>query len=517
MLKNKSKLFLLYISLSAVLFTAVPVNNVFASLQITEIMYSFPGSDTLSGKSREWIEIYNPDSIPVDITKIKLREADTNHTISISSGASTLGPLSYAVIADTPVNFSIDNPNYSGILFDSIFSLSNTGEPLELRNSSGTIFDSVTYNSSMGANGDGNSLQKINNIWTASIPTPGVENIFLDSSTSTATTSDNQDSSNNTSTSTSSSTSNTSGQAVPVTKIITRTLYISAHSGTEDLNNYDEKNSFQVTAGRERMALVGSILEFDAKYTLSQKDQCMPFFTWSFGDGLEAAGKKVEHTYKFPGEYNVILNANCADSNSVSRTKVKMISPDISIATTINGDIEIINNSRSEINIGDWVIKGGQKDFVLARDTMISANNKIILSNEDLNNSSKIERVSLHSPSGREVTHFTVNEQHNVLSSKPDTISATGSSISVAEAERLADQYKKTLAMNGQEVSTSKKVSEVGTINDGNDVLANGSDTNQTASVLEAVNQASVISFWNKLIDFPINSMKSLVRIFYNF
>jgi hypothetical protein len=473
------------ISLSAILFIFLSVSNVFASLQITEIMYSFQGSDTLNSKSREWIEIYNPDSTAVDITKIKLHEADTNHSISISSGASLISPLSYAVIADTPANFIIDNQNYFGILFDSIFSLSNTGESLELRGSDGTIFDSATY---------------IN--------------------TSIATTTNNQNPSNDSNTSTPQT---ISGQNTPQTKVITRTVYISAHSGTDDLDSYDEKTAFQATAGRERMALIGSILEFDAKYTLLQNNTCVAVFKWSFGDGLEATGKKVEHIYKFPGEYQVVLNGNCGDYNSVSRTKVKMISPNISISGTINGDIEIINNSKTEINIGNWIIKGGQKDFVLAQDTMIGANNKITLSKDDLNISSTVERISLLNPSGREVAHFSIigYEDQNSISSKSeintDTIIVSSSTMSITEAERLIKEYRKTLAVNNQEVNQTENTGLIEVVKDNNDASGSENGTNQTASVLETVNSTSTNGFWSKLIDFPIKSIKSFAHIFYNF
>jgi len=167
-----------------------------------------------------------------------------------------------------------------------------------------------------------------------------------------ATTSDSENNNSNSNTSTSStSTTNAS--------VIIKTVYISTHSGEEDLSNYNDKTAFEITAGRERMALVGSPLEFDAKYSLSQKDQCVPVFKWSFGDGFEAVGKKVVHTYKHPGEYQVVLNGNCGDYNSISRTTVKVNSPNILILNLENGDMEMLNNSNTEINIGNWKIKGG--------------------------------------------------------------------------------------------------------------------------------------------------------------
>jgi len=128
-------------------------------------------------------------------------------------------------------------------------------------------------------------------------------------STSTSGSENNSESTTST-TSTSTTTPNTSSQN---TRVITRTVYVSTHSGEEDLSNYEEKNAFQISAGRERLASVGSPVEFDSKYTLLQSGQCLANFKWSFGDGFDATGKDVKHTYKYPGEYQVILNGDCGN------------------------------------------------------------------------------------------------------------------------------------------------------------------------------------------------------------
>ena len=43
----------------------------FASLTINEIMYDLSGADSTNGKSREWVEIYNPDASAVSIDATK--------------------------------------------------------------------------------------------------------------------------------------------------------------------------------------------------------------------------------------------------------------------------------------------------------------------------------------------------------------------------------------------------------------------------------------------------------------
>ena len=55
-----------------------------ASLLINEVMYDLSGSDSLNSKSREWVEIYNPDSSKVDIdaTKWRFYDGSNNRTIN---------------------------------------------------------------------------------------------------------------------------------------------------------------------------------------------------------------------------------------------------------------------------------------------------------------------------------------------------------------------------------------------------------------------------------------------------
>ena len=137
-----------------------------------EIMYDLPGSDT----GREWIEIYNNENESVNLTGWKLYEAGTNHGFTLINGSSTLNARSFAVIADNSGDFIFDNPSFNGTLFDSSFSLSNTNETLEIRNSSLFTVQNFTYLSIWGGAGDNNSIQFNETDWCAGIPTPGMQN-----------------------------------------------------------------------------------------------------------------------------------------------------------------------------------------------------------------------------------------------------------------------------------------------------------------------------------------------------
>lgn len=141
------------------------------SVIINEIFYDALGSDV----GKEWIEIKNEDSTTVNFENWKLFEGGTNHGLSLAQGSFSVPSGSFAVIADDASAFLSEYPSFSGNLFDSAFSLSNDGETIILKNET-LIIDSVSYASSTGARGDGNSLQKIGGVWQAATPTPGNEN-----------------------------------------------------------------------------------------------------------------------------------------------------------------------------------------------------------------------------------------------------------------------------------------------------------------------------------------------------
>lgn len=138
-----------------------------AQIIFSEIMY-----DTLGADNNEWIEIYNTSKTDVDLKEWKLFENNTNHSFKVIRGTSVLSSETHAIIVNDSKLFLKEYPNVGGALFDSVFSLSNEGETLELRKGE-EVKEVVTYNSGQGAKGDGHSLQKIDTSFIASVPTPG--------------------------------------------------------------------------------------------------------------------------------------------------------------------------------------------------------------------------------------------------------------------------------------------------------------------------------------------------------
>jgi hypothetical protein len=132
---------------------------------INEIMYDLPGTDD----KHEWIEIKNISSASVDLTDWKFFDGDgtTNHGLNEppkngGQGSLVIPVNGYAIFSGDAVTFLSDHPGFGGILIDTVMSLGNTSDVLKIINNEGAAIDEILYSKEMGAVGDGNSLERVN-------------------------------------------------------------------------------------------------------------------------------------------------------------------------------------------------------------------------------------------------------------------------------------------------------------------------------------------------------------------
>ena len=491
MLNSKNSFFILSISLFTVLFVFILPSYVFADPILTSFLLNGSSQNiTFNPNNGESVSIEAKANIPIKFTRLYICSVDQ---ICNGTSGNYTRYFTQSDILDTVIK------SWNG---------KKTGDTEVVSAGEYKVMVSMTE----GLN--------------APVTEFGQFSIFVDFSDSSNTTSDSDNTNTNTNNN-STSTLVVASENIQATKANTKNVYISTHSGEEDLSNYDEKTTFEISAGRERMAVIGSPIEFDAKYILLQNNQCTPSFKWSFGDGVGALGKNTEHLYKYSGEYQVVLNGTCGEYGSISRTIVKVISPEVTVFRMVDGDITLINMGKIEINIGNWKIRGTQKDFIFPQDTIISAGNKIVISREDLNDGFFVERVSLNNPSGREVSYYDNKkmEQNDLTvisqtKSNQTLVFADGIGVSVSEAEKLIKEYKTKIVLNKQINDSTKKEKEtlITKTVDKNEVqITDKSDTIKTADVLDSVNSSSTNGFWYRFINFPINGVKSFAHMFYDF
>jgi hypothetical protein len=95
-------------------------------------------------KGREWVRIKNDSGSTVNLTQLKFVENGARHAIravkeeGVPHGA-------YAVIADNAELYADEHPKSSDYLFDSAFSLNNSGETIRLEDSSRQVVAEITY------------------------------------------------------------------------------------------------------------------------------------------------------------------------------------------------------------------------------------------------------------------------------------------------------------------------------------------------------------------------------------
>ncbi len=173
-------------------------------------------------------------------------------------------------------------------------------------------------------------------------------------------------------------------------------IVYSAHSDPAPLSDVSTPLSFEVSAGRDRLAVVGNNIVFKAIPAKTQNISPNNIrYQWSFGDGTIAQGDTISHAYRFAGDYVVVLNASYIDASAVSRTNVKVTNPNLSL-TRVAGGIEISNNSNWEINLEGWSLESGVLAFVFPRDTLLPAGRKIVFADDVVRINSDI--VTLFNP-----------------------------------------------------------------------------------------------------------------------
>ncbi len=128
-------------------------NNSIPDIIISEIMYDNPGSDDY-----EFVEIYNRGNSPAYVGGFKFQ---TGLTFTFPSDTIAAGGFMYLTFDNSTADnfYNFNSYQYGG-------NLSNTGEHLEIRNTTGDVIDSLTYSSTapwpLGAAGDGASITLCN-------------------------------------------------------------------------------------------------------------------------------------------------------------------------------------------------------------------------------------------------------------------------------------------------------------------------------------------------------------------
>ena len=342
MISRRGDILFFFLGVIFLLFPGV----VSAGMTIHEVMYDVPGTDT----GKEWIEIYN-DGASVDLAGWKLFEGNTNHGIATTTAEQNfiVATGEYAVIVDNVEKFLADWPSFSGVLFDSSFSLGNTGETLELRDADLIAVDGVMYSDAAGAKGNGLSLHRSGSDFVAASPTPGMGGSPGQSVA-------NEDSG--------------AGEPVPAPSV---------PAGGGGSVSFPVEPQIFADAGKDRTVIVGADSVFEGKaWGLKKEPLTEARFLWNFGNGLVKEGRKVLMHYEYPGSYVASLSVGSGEYSAANYITVTAIAADIVISDADASHIELWNKTNRDLDLSFWRLAANGAQFMLPEHTFILAGKKLI-------------------------------------------------------------------------------------------------------------------------------------------
>lgn len=328
---------------------------VYAGVVINEVMYN-----PTDGSDYEWIEILNDSNEQINLDGWRFFNSESSSAPLRTSGSFVLESHSYALITG---NNSL--VSFSGQIFTSSqFSLPNDSSRYGTykgiySDSSKTIGSSVTYNTELGANGNGKSLQKISGSWAEATPTLGVAN-----------------------------------ENIPVIEpVVSSGGGSSSSSATDSKPKTAEIPKIKTKILAKTLAFVGTPIEFSAS-TTGHSSELLNYgqYFWNFGDGDSKETKasdttKFSHTFFYEGEYVITLeyyqNYYSENPEASSEIIIKVIPANVSISSV--GDekdffVEISNGTDYDADISKWILSSGTKSFTFPKNTILGSKKKMILS-----------------------------------------------------------------------------------------------------------------------------------------
>lgn len=379
-----------------------------ASIRITEIMYDLPGADT----GREWIKIHNDGSEAVSIADWKFNDG-ANHVLNEPPKNGGTGSLlvpsnGYAIFAADALQFIAEH-TVSISVIDTAMSLGQQNDrtyAVSLVRSDGSIEDTASYTTALGANGDGKSLQLINGVWQAASTTVDISSAQINSDA-----------------------------ASPTPSTESASAISDSGSGWKI-----DTNTISAFAGKDREVIVGADTVFSGQAIGTAGEPLEDArFIWSFGDGGQSEGASALHAFNYPGAYRVALDVSSGKYAATHHIKVTAVPADISISLVVSGAdsfIELYNKTFRELDLSWWRLKSGGTYFTLPTHTFLLPNAKVafpfrITKLPILN----VADVALLYPNGTVAVVYTKDEE--AISILPSVVSKLGLKITSPATQNI--------------------------------------------------------------------------------
>lgn len=335
-----------------------------ASLIINEISWQ----GYLGDANNEWIEIHNSGGDTINLDGWLLEASDGTPSINLSG--LTAGSGDFLLLErtdDTTVPEETASLFYSG-------ALSNEGENLVLKNSSGAIIDSANFSSGWDdmQSSSAGTMSRFGNSWNEGEATPKTQNISLESD-------DNQEENNEDQ---------------------------NEEDEEEEKDESDEEKDEEEIKGKtvlkepkgtiesQNQSFVGIPVSFNSFLTDIDSDEIRRgIYVWNMGDGsvfYKTKKESFEYVYQYPGEYVVSLSFNKLDFGKDAIELNPYIYDEHIITITDNsisiedfkedGTLVLKNNASHSLNLSGWVLQNSDTKFIIPKHTTVRPGKTITFS-----------------------------------------------------------------------------------------------------------------------------------------
>jgi len=335
-----------------------------AAVIISEIAWM--GTSVDNGSFCEWVELANDGLESVSLSGWTLKTLDAGMSVPLSGSIAAGG--FYLIERSTPSACPDPVPGVSADLSRTFGGgLSNAGEVLILASGSAEMDRIDASGGWEGSVGGDSALkytaQRTGSAWVTALATPRAVNAT--ESVSVATSS---------SVTTSPAAKKTAGNPVP---------------------------SLLIETGGDRIVSTKAHTKYQPiVYDSTGRHVRYPYVTWAFGDGGRHAGTDVEHAYREPGEYLVVVRAQERYSQGTSSFIVTADPADISITGLSEKGVTLKNSDTRILDLSRYQLVSGKERFKIPEDTQILPGRSVVFPPETTKLSTTTSSMNLLYPSG---------------------------------------------------------------------------------------------------------------------
>ena len=329
-----------------------------AQILISEVAWMGTDEDA----NNEWIELYNFSNTETDLTGWTIT-LDDSPFIIISGTATNIIPAHGVVVLERSDEFTLPGTEfqiYTG-------ALPNTGATLKIIDNLGSESDRAIGGTDWSDIGGSNTIPKKTaqrtrtGTWVTGAPTPYADNVQEDAPVVEDDTIDE-------------STTNTE-------TVVTRSSSSGSGSSSKKKSEQKEMNKPELALSVQAPKIVYVNQDVQFEVTPSGIGETLMrslVYAWNFGDTYTAGARKTSHTFAYPGEYVVVVEAVFAKQQAFTRHEVTVLPVLLELGRTPQGDVQLRNTAKHEVDLGGFMVHGDNA-FTFPKYTFIKAGGTLIV------------------------------------------------------------------------------------------------------------------------------------------